>query len=1040
MPTPDLDQEKTLRRSEARIRAVLNALTEGVVFLNNEGVVEETNNAVERIVGYSQAALGDPASDPRSLIVRSDGTLFLVEEQPALVVLRTGKAVRNIEMGVPKPDGTLTWLLVNAEPVRDDQGNLLGVVSSIFDITERKRGEEALRESEEQFQALADSIPNLAWWANCDGYITWYNRRWYEYTGTTHEQMEGWGWQSVHDPNELPKVLELWQTSIATGEPFDMTFPLRGADGVFRLFLTRVVPLKDASGHVKQWFGTHTDISELKRVEEARRTSEERLAAMLENLSEGLIMADDHGQVIYWNPAALAMFGYASLNDCRRKLAEFADTFEVRPLNENRPIPVEDWPMSRVLRGEVLHDWEVRLRRMDQGWEKILAYSGWLIRSASGERLVFISTTDITDRKRNQEALEKSQRLLAETEKIGKVGGWEFDIDTGKQTWTEEIYKIHEVELTYEPIMDNGVNFYTPASRPIIERAVRDAIERGEPYDLELEITTTKGNLRSVHTIGKTDLEHRRIYGFFQDITERKQAEEAMRESELNYRGLFDNKIVGITRCQAVLDEKGQPVDYRFLSVNDTFEKITGLKKDMVLGHIAREVMPGIENSAFDFIGVHTMVALNGGGTTFEQYQEYLKRWYSVFVYSPKKDFFVSIFSDITDRKLAEDALRRREAEARARAEELAILMDTVPALIFIAHDPECRRMSCSKKTYQFMHVPEWGNVSMSAPEEERPTSYRVMKDGNELTPDQLPMQIATTGREVHDFELTFIFNDGTSRDLLGDAVPLFDDSGKVRGSVGIFLDITEHKRLEMERLQSMKELGMQEQLLIKQGRFAAMGEMIGNIAHQWRQPLNTLGLIIQEMPVYFKLGKLDQQYLDESAKKAMQTICNMSQTIDDFRDFLKPDKERVLFRASEAVQKAVSLVEASFKVTGLQLQTVVDEEVSIEGFPNEYSQVILNILTNAKDALLEQKTVNPLIVLRLFGEHGKAVLTVTDNAGGIPDAIIDKIFDPYFTTKGPDKGTGIGLFMSKAIIEKNIGGRLSVRNIVGGAEFRIEV
>jgi PAS domain S-box-containing protein len=152
------------------------------------------------------------------------------------------------------------------------------------------------------------------------------------------------------------------------------------------------------------------DITERKQAEDALRASEERLASVMEKLREGLIIADDRGGVIYWNAAALAMFGYASMDECLRKLAEFADTFEVRTLNEDRPLPVADWPMSRVLGGEVLRDWEVRLRRLDHGWEKIFAYSGWLIRSASGEMLAFVSIIDITERKR----AEDEQRQLLE--------------------------------------------------------------------------------------------------------------------------------------------------------------------------------------------------------------------------------------------------------------------------------------------------------------------------------------------------------------------------------------------------------------------------------------------------------------------------------------------------------------------------------------------------------------------------------------------------------------------------------------------------
>src|SRR5262249_41683500 len=115
----------------------------------------------------------------------------------------------------------------------------------VRDVSERFRAEEALRRSEAQFRSLADAIPQLCWTARADGWIDWYNQRWYEYTGTSAEQMQGWGWQSVHDPDALPAVLERWQACLSTGEPLDMVFPLRGADGVFRPFLTRVMALKD---------------------------------------------------------------------------------------------------------------------------------------------------------------------------------------------------------------------------------------------------------------------------------------------------------------------------------------------------------------------------------------------------------------------------------------------------------------------------------------------------------------------------------------------------------------------------------------------------------------------------------------------------------------------------------------------------------------------------------------------------------------------------------------------------------------------------
>jgi signal transduction histidine kinase len=142
----------------------------------------------------------------------------------------------------------------------------------------------------------------------------------------------------------------------------------------------------------------------------------------------------------------------------------------------------------------------------------------------------------------------------------------------------------------------------------------------------------------------------------------------------------------------------------------------------------------------------------------------------------------------------------------------------------------------------------------------------------------------------------------------------------------------------------------------------------------------------------------------------------------------------------AEVLARTVSIVEAAFNQLNLRIEVSAEEDIVIYGCPNEFSQVILNILVNAKDALVERRVTEPLVTVRLFREGDKMVLTIADNAGGIPEQIMDRIFDPYFTTKGSDKGTGIGLFMSKTIVEKNMNGTLSARNTESGAEFRIEV
>jgi len=242
------------------------------------------------------------------------------------------------------------------------------------------------------------------------------------------------------------------------------------------------------------------------------------------------------------------------------------------------------------------------------------------------------------------------------------------------------------------------------------------------------------------------------------------------------------------------------------------------------------------------------------------------------------------------------------------------------------------------------------------------------------------------------------------------------------------------------ERVRAVEELAKKDEILMRQSRQAALGEMIGNIAHQWRQPLNAVGLLVQDISLCYGYDSFSKEYLDASTHKIMKLVRHMSQTIDDFRNFFTPEKDKIPFDLAKTVEKILLLVEGSLSDKGIKVRVSAQEVPLLTGYPNEFSQVLLNILNNAKDAFSGRQVEEPSVSVQIGTEHGRSFVTITDNAGGIPEGILDRIFEPYFTTKEQGKGTGIGLYMSKKIVEKTMNGSLTVRNTELGAEFRIEV
>lgn len=247
------------------------------------------------------------------------------------------------------------------------------------------------------------------------------------------------------------------------------------------------------------------------------------------------------------------------------------------------------------------------------------------------------------------------------------------------------------------------------------------------------------------------------------------------------------------------------------------------------------------------------------------------------------------------------------------------------------------------------------------------------------------------------------------------------------------------NRTLEQRVETTITELRIKDQLMFQQNRQAAMGEMVNNIAHQWKQPLNNLALMIQAVACDFSNGLLTEKQMETDSQKCLDLISFMSQTMDDFRSFFLIDRKKVSFGLRAGIERAVRLLSASLKKHAVSVRIDCAAEIQATGYPNEFSQVLLNLLGNARDVFIERSLPDPVITVHLYAESDSAVLTVADNGGGIAPDVIEHVFDPFFTTKGYG-GSGIGLFMSRNIIEQHMGGSLSVCNRDGGACFRIEL
>jgi len=262
------------------------------------------------------------------------------------------------------------------------------------------------------------------------------------------------------------------------------------------------------------------------------------------------------------------------------------------------------------------------------------------------------------------------------------------------------------------------------------------------------------------------------------------------------------------------------------------------------------------------------------------------------------------------------------------------------------------------------------------------------------------------------------------------------------------FIELEEHsyqlevqnKELSQRIEEEIRKNREKDELMFHQSRFASMGEMIGNIAHQWRQPLMELSSLFINVEAQMKLtGKISGNEVLEAIQKSNEITKYMSSTINDFQNFFSKDKEKVCFHMSDQLNTTINIISSGIKKNKIDVDIVVKKNPEICGYKNEYAQVLINIINNARDILVHRKIQNPKISIIIEEKDEDAVVTIKDNAGGIKVEPLSKIFEPFYTLE-KSNGNGVGLFMSKLIVENNMNGKLLVENIDDGAEFIIIV
>lgn len=563
-----------------------------------------------------------------------------------------------------KTDGTYADVLDRGYVLRDEHGKAVRMVGAMLDITERKRAEEALRESEERFTlAMKASNDGLFDW-NLETNSIYYSPRWKKMLGYEDDELPNdfSVWETTTKPEDVKKSWELQKKLISKQiDRFVIEFKMKHKLGHWIDILSRADAIFDENGKAIRMVGTHTDITERKRAEEALRTFlkkekylKEELALLLQRISDGFVAFDRDMNYVYVNNAGGKLLG--------RNPEELIGKNYWEEYPEAKGTPFANAYLEALKTQQTIY-----IEERYAPWDKWFANT--IYPSDDGITIIF---HDITELKRAEEALREVSARLSLAVKAGGVGIWDWDCVADTLVWDEQMYALYGISKnSFTGAYESWRSVVHPDDVKRGENEIARAISGEKNFDTEFRVIWPDGSVHDIRALATVIRDAGgkplRIIGTNWDITESKRAEEALRESEAKFRMLFENMTAGFALHEMIYDNNGEPADYRFLELNPAFEKLTGGKAENFIGKTVLELFPNIERY---WIETYGKVAKTGEPISYQNYSKEIGKSFDVYAFSPQRDQFAVVFVDITDRRNAELKLHEKNKELERQYEE----------------------------------------------------------------------------------------------------------------------------------------------------------------------------------------------------------------------------------------------------------------------------------------------------------------------------------------------------------------------------------